>query len=192
MGKVVALPVRPRREPLLPNGVLGMLLFVLAEIMLFAGLISAFLVVKGLAVEWPPVGQPRLPVEETAFNTGALLLSGAALAWAQARFRRAPSTALRPVLLAVALGGLFVCFQGVEWVGLVREGLTLRSSTHGSFFYLIVGLHALHAVAAILALGWAALRLAEGRLRQDTFASVQLFWYFVVGLWPILYWQVYF
>ncbi len=192
MGKVVALPVRPRRQPLLPNGVLGMLLFVLAEVMLFAGLISAFLVVKGLATEWPPVGQPRLPARETAVNTAALLLSGAVLARAQGRFRRAPGRALRPLLLAVGLGAFFVVFQGVEWVALVREGLTLTSSAHGGFFYLIVGLHALHAVGAILALGWAALRLAEGHLSQETFAAVQVFWYFVVGLWPILYWQVYF
>lgn len=192
MGKVVALPVQPRRQPLLPNGVLGVLLFVLAEIMLFAGLISAFLVVKGLAVEWPPVGQPRLPAEETAVNTAALLLSGAVLALAQRRFRQAPVRALRPLLAAVGLGAFFVVFQGVEWVALVREGLTLTSSAHGGFFYLIVGLHALHAVGAILALGWAALRLAEGRLGQESFAAVQVFWYFVVGLWPILYWQVYF
>ena len=192
MGRVVALPVRPRRQPLLPNAVLGMLLFVLAEVMLFAGLISAFLVVKGLAVEWPPVGQPRLPAEETAVNTAALLLSGAVLALAQRRFRAAPLRALRPLIAAVGLGGFFVVFQGVEWVALLREGLTLTSSAHGGFFYLIVGLHALHAVAAILALGWAALRLAEGRLGQETFAAVQVFWYFVVGLWPILYWQVYF
>ena len=29
------------------------------------------------------------------------------------------------------------------------------------------------------------------RLNRSTFAACQVFWYFVVGLWPILYWQVY-
>ena len=47
------------------------------------------------------------------------------------------------------LGAFFVLFQGVEWVALLREGLTLTSSTHGAFFYLIIGTHALHAVVAL-------------------------------------------
>ena len=61
---------------IVPNGVLGMLLFVAVEVMLFAGLISGFVVVKASALVWPPIGQPRLPVEETLVNTAALLLSG--------------------------------------------------------------------------------------------------------------------
>ena len=35
-----------RREPLVPNGVMGMLIFVIAESMLFAGLISAFTIIR--------------------------------------------------------------------------------------------------------------------------------------------------
>ena len=68
---------------MIPSGVLGMFMFVAIEMMMFAGLISAFVIVKGAAVGgvWPPPGQPRLPVEDTAFNTAALLLSGATLFW---------------------------------------------------------------------------------------------------------------
>ena len=43
----------------------------------------------------------------------------------------------------------FVVFQGFEWVRLIGEGLTMTSGTLGAFFYLIVGMHALHAFAAI-------------------------------------------
>ena len=97
----------------------------------------------------------------------------------------------RYVALALGLGAFFVCFQGYEWVRLIGQGLTLTSSTHGGFFYLIIGMHALHAVAALIVLGMNWLRMHRGILAQSTFAAGQAFWYFVVGVWPVLYWRVY-
>jgi cytochrome c oxidase subunit 3 len=124
-------------------------------------------------------------------NTAALLASGVLLFVAQRAFRREPARATRPLLLAILLGAFFVIFQGVEWVALVREGLTVTSSIQGSFFYLIVGLHALHAVAALGALAYAWIRLQQGRLAPGVFSASQIFWYFVVGVWPVLYLRVY-
>jgi cytochrome c oxidase subunit 3 len=170
---------------------MGMLIFVLTELMLFSGLISAFAIVRAGAVVWPPPGQPRLPIEATAFNTALLLASGVSLFLAQRRFFRDREAARRPLLLAMLLGAGFVVLQGVEWVRLIREGLTLTSSTLGSFFYLIVGLHALHAVAALGVLVYTWRRLERGWLAQHQLAAAQVFWYFVVGLWPVLYAVVY-
>jgi hypothetical protein len=34
-------------------------------------------------------------------------------------------------------------------------------------------------------------RLRRGQLSDAAFLAIQIFWYFVVGLWPILYWRVY-
>lgn len=184
--------VSPRRVPVVSNAVLGTLMFVIIEAMLFAGLISAFLIVKTSALgAWPPPGQPRLPVGETAFNTVALLMSGALLFVANRMFRADPARAKLPLLGAILLGAFFVTFQGIEWAALLREGLTLTSSTHGSFFYLIVGMHALHAVAALVVLSRVWLLLHRARLNRNLFHGAQIFWYFVVGLWPILYLQVY-
>jgi cytochrome c oxidase subunit 3 len=178
-------------QALLPSGVLGMLIFVITETMLFAGMISAFMIVRASAPIWPPPGQPRLPAGETALNTAALLASGVALWLAQRAFRRDPARARLPLFAAIGLGAFFVLFQGIEWFRLIREGLTLTSSNHGSFFYLIVGTHAVHAVGAILALAWTGSLLLRNQLRQTTFAAVQVLWYFVVGIWPILYLRVY-
>jgi cytochrome c oxidase subunit 3 len=181
-----------RLAPVLPSQVLGMLIFVLAEIMFFAGLISAYMIVKAGSVgSWPPPGQPRLPVEATAFNTAALLLSGVALLWARRAYRIAPERAVKPLLAAIALGACFVIFQGVEWVSLLGQGLTVTSSAHGSFFYLIVGAHALHAIAALVALAVVWAGLYQGKRVRNQFAGVQVFWYFVVGMWPIIYYKVY-
>lgn len=179
------------REVLLPNGVLGMLIFLLTEVMLFAGLISAFLIIRAQAIVWPPPDQPRLPVEETALNTAALLASGIALYFARRTFRRDPVDALRPLGVAIGLGLFFVFFQGVEWFQMLAQGLTMQSSSLGSFFYLIVGIHALHAVAAIGLLVHVFLRLRRGWLSSGLLATSEVLWYFVVGVWPVLYLVVY-
>lgn len=181
------------RTPVVPSGVLAMLVLVATEIMLFAGLVSAYLIGRAGAVGWPPPGQPRVPVEVTAFNTVLLLASAVALVLADRRLVRGTGrpAARRWLAAAMALGTAFVALQGYEWTRLVWFGLTLRSSTYGSFFYLVVGAHALHAVAALLGLAWAAGRLRAGTLDLDTFRAVQVFWYFVVAVWPILYVVVY-
>ena len=137
------------RTPLVASGVMGMLIFVVIEAMMFAGLISAFTIIKSGALVWPPPDQPRLPVESTLFNTAALLASGVCLFVAQRRFARNRQGARLPLLAAMLLGAFFVVFQGVEWVALIRDGLTLTSSNLGSFFYLIVGMHALQRFAVI-------------------------------------------
>ncbi len=181
---------RPR--PVVPSAVLGMLIFVFTELMFFAGMISAFAIARaGSVMGWPPPGQPQLPFEETAVNTAALLLSGGVLIYAQRAFQHERKSARLPFGISIALGVFFVTFQGAEWVALLGQGLTLTSSLHGSFFYLLIGTHALHVLAALVALGWAFGQLRRGMLHQSTFAAVQVFWYFVVGVWPVLYLQVY-
>lgn len=184
-------PVRSR--PLVSSGVLGMLIFIFAEVMFFAGLISAHTIVKAQQAGgmWPPYGQPRLPVEDTAVNTAALLVSGIVLLLSWFAFRRERSSARIPFALSILLGAFFVYSQGIEWVALLGEGLTLQSSSYGGFFYLIVGAHALHAVGALAAMMWAWVRLHQERLTDTQFATVAAFWYFVVLVWPVLYIQVY-
>jgi len=182
-----------RRQPIIPNGVAAMLMFVGAEIMFFAGLVSAFLIIKAGTTQWPPLGQPRLPIAATAVNTTILLLSGFVLAVAHRVLRKNPeSPHLRRLLvLAMGSGAFFVVFQGREWVHLIRFGLTMTSSNYGSFFYMIVGVHALHAVAALGGLGFCTLQQTRGRLSSTQFLTAEVFWYFVVGIWPILYGVVY-
>ena len=181
----------PRPRPILTSPVLGTLIFVIAEMMMFAGLMSAFLIVKSGALGWPPPGQPRLPVEATAFNTAVLLASAAFLFVANSRYAHDRNLAKRPLFTAMALGTFFVAFQGYEWVSLIRQGLTLTSSNHGSFFFLIVGMHGIHAIVGLAVLGRAAFKLSRGLLAPSSFAATQVFWYFVVGLWPLLYFMVY-
>jgi len=184
----------PRRHKLVENGSFGMALFVFTEVMLFAGFISAFMIVKTTALPgmWPPPGQPRLPIESTALNTLALFVSGVLLFLAHRAFsKRGPAAANRLMLGAIALGTVFVVFQGAEWVALIRQGLTLTSSQLGSFFYLIVGAHGLHAAGALVALLYYWRQMSQDRLTRSAFGGISLFWYFVVLMWPFIYWKVY-
>ncbi len=191
---VIPFRPRPRRpEKLASNGVMGMTLFIFVEVMLFAGFISAFVIVKARAPGsvWPPPDQPRLPFERTAVNTAALIASGVVLLLAHRAYQRGKTAVGGGLLLATLLGAAFVALQGVEWAALLQEGLTLTSSTYGSLFYTIIGAHALHAVVAVGALGWAWTRLLRQRLSKEALSVVALFWYFVVLVWPFLYFQVY-
>jgi heme/copper-type cytochrome/quinol oxidase subunit 3 len=159
--------------------------------MFFAGLGTAFAVARAGATMWPPLGQPRLPVEVTAVNTLILLASGGLLARAHVAFARHEASLGRWLTAAMLLGATFVAVQGIEWVRLIGFGLTMTSSSYGSFFYLIVGAHALHAVGAILGLAYTRSRLAAGTLTANVLWAAEIFWGFVVGVWPFLYVAVY-
>ena len=190
-GEQAAAPPAPPR-PLVPTGVLGMILVILVEIMFFAAFISAHTINSAKAPLWPPLNQPRLPIWSTAINTTFLLLSGVVMWVAHRRYnrdeRRAP---LGLLALAIALGALFVVLQGTEWVRLLNHGLTLQSSNYGAYFYVIIGAHALHVIAGLLGLGWLWTQLRSGRRGRSAFWAGETFWYFVVGVWPVLYWVVY-
>lgn len=181
-----------RSRPKIPNGVLGMVIFIVTELMFFLGFISAFSIVKSTAVSWPPLDQPRLPWEATAFNSLALLASGLLIFIANRQFRaNHRSMAKRLFLISFALGCFFVGYQGYEWTQLIQYGLTMQSSQYGSFFYLIIGAHALHAVIALLLMARLAIKSLGRDLLAEPFYTVQAFWYFVVGIWPVLYVLVY-
>jgi heme/copper-type cytochrome/quinol oxidase subunit 3 len=69
--------------------------------------------------------------------------------------------------------------------------MTLTASNYGSFFYLIVGGHALHVLGGLTVLVVLAARLWREQLTSAGFTAGRMFWYFVVLLWPALYWKVY-
>jgi len=190
-----ALPEEPRvRSQLVPDSVAATIMFVFTEVMLFAGFISAHIVfVSNQAGElWPPPDQPLLPFSDTLRNSALLMASGVTLAPVLGAMRRGDRKMASLLLgLSGILGALFVSTQGVEWVGLLSQGLTINSSAYGAFFYMIVGAHALHAVGGVACLAWGWSRLQAGTLQAPQLVSIQIFWYFVVAVWPVIFLQVY-
>jgi len=187
---------KPSNPGVLPNQVLGMLIFIGTEVMFFSALISAYLVIHSQRFEWPPAGQPRLPVEATAFNTVVLLLSWVVLFLAgRQAAKKADHRKVRLLIgLSILLGAFFVVFQGYEWVRLVGFGLTMASSVYGALFYLIIGSHAVHVTAALgfLVSVWFRIGRDNGKgMDPAVFDAARILWTFVVGVWPLLYYLVY-
>lgn len=185
-----------RKNAGIPNPVLGMMFFICTEVMFFAGLISAYIVIRSGETVWPPLDQPRLPVEATAFNSLVLLASGVVL------FRAGKALASRShyaktqklVTVSILLGAFFVLFQGYEWVQLIGFGLTATASMYGGLFYIIIGTHAAHVTGALLFLIHIRAKVSpsgKDRLDPAVFVAASILWYFVVGVWPILYSMVY-
>ena len=180
----------PRRG--LDNARLATMFFIAAEIMFFAGLISAYLVLRVGAAQWPPPAQPRLPILVTGLNT--LVLLGSSLAMLRTQRDRAPARVVRGLSVVGALGIVFLAVQGYEWVQLIGYGLTMTSGAYGSTFYTLIGVHALHVVGALVWLAIVRAGVGRGRFLEPSAAPLRacaMYWHFVVALWPVLYVTVY-
>jgi heme/copper-type cytochrome/quinol oxidase subunit 3 len=188
-------PASGRRAPRIANGVLAMVVFLGTETMLFAALISAYLILRAGVVLWPPADQPRLPVLITGLNTLVLLCSAYTMSRAAAASRKRQQAAVRQWLaITGALGATFLLVQGVEWMRLLRHGLGVSTSLYGATFYTVIGFHAVHVAAAVLtllALGLWLRRNADPEATQNRVAAAALYWLFVVAVWPVLYTLVY-
>ena len=185
----------PRNGPPVSNARLGMLIFLAFEGMFFAGLIGAFLVYRLGSQFWPPVGQPRLPILVTWANTAILLFSSYTMRDALRAMRMGDRDGLTTGLSWTALlGTTFLIVQGSEWLRLIRHGLTLSAGIYGATFYTVIGCHGLHVLGAVI---WLLIARFGSR---DTWCSARrqvgvelcgMYWYFVVGLWPVLFALVY-
>ncbi len=184
-----------RNESPIDRAFLGLLIFLGAEIMFFAGLISAFLILRAGSVAWPPPNQPRLPLFVTGCNTLILLASAFTMHRAVLAIRANETKSLAAWLVITAtLGVTFLAVQGVEWVRLVQYGLTVQSSVYGGTFYTLIGAHALHVFAAVLILFFTTFRALRGyytKPRHHGLVLCRLYWLFVVALWPVLFVLVY-
>jgi heme/copper-type cytochrome/quinol oxidase subunit 3 len=191
MNNSASLPLRHKK--VLSDGVMGMIFLVTTEVMFFAGLISAYIVNRAGSAVWPPAGQPRLPVAVTALNT-MVLFGSAIMLYIFKKGYRQKAGSMNALFMAVLLGALFVAVQGTEWVRLISFGLTTTSSLYGAFFYVLIGAHALHVLAGLCVLWYlyaATRRSATVEDARNTITAGSIYWYFVVGIWPVLYILVY-
>ncbi|MDZ7362565.1 MAG: heme-copper oxidase subunit III [candidate division KSB1 bacterium] len=185
----------PNVELPINGSVLGLLIFLGTEAMFFAGLISAFLILRAGGGVWPPAGQPRLPVEVTAINTLILLFSAYTMHRATLAVRSDnQKTLVNWLAVTGALGTIFLGVQGTEWLRLVNYGLTLTSGNYGATFYTLIGAHGLHVLAAVIVLSIVFTRALSKKYSAQNFNGLELcrlYWFFVVGIWPLLYGLVY-
>ena len=178
----VNLENRPKRKPIVPSGVFGMVIFIITEVMFFSGLVSAYLIIRAGLEEWPPWGQPRLPIESTAFNTLLLIIS----AFAVYQSRKLLKNNLITRASQFHLGAILL--------QLLQFGMTLSSSVYGALFYLIIGAHGLHVFGALVLMTYGFVHFKREKSFETISSNLlpmQILWYFVVGIWPLLYTLVY-
>lgn len=192
MEQTITLPAQ-RKVPV-SNRMLGMIFLLTTEIMFFGGLISAYIINRAGAGIWPPPGQPRLGVEITALNTFVLITSAVLLFLSNVLLEENKKAKSKKLLIySILAGTLFLVIQGSEWFSLLSYGLTTSSGLYGAFFYTIIGAHALHVVVGLILLGFAyrIIGVKSSANAEESLKSLSLYWYFVSGIWPVLYYLVY-
>ena len=194
MPRRIAPPAATTAAPPVSNTRIAMIVVIAGESMLFAGLIGMYLVFR-LSRPWPPADLPRLPLGMTTLNTLVLFASTFPMTRALRAVRRNDRpTLVRALALTALLGTTFLAVQGLEWVRLVRHGLTLGSSMYGAAFYTLIGCHGVHVLVAVLWLVVTAVLAARGVFRASRHAALEMcaiYWYFVCALWLVLFPLVY-
>ncbi|MGA7383853.1 MAG: cytochrome c oxidase subunit 3 [Methylocella sp.] len=170
----------------LPAAKIGLGVFLAVVGILFALLISAYSMRMEMG-EWRPAPVPEL----LWLNTGVLILSSGALQWAQVAARRGRMDAMRAGLLAGgAMALAFVGGQLIAWRQLDAAGYYLTANSAAAFFYLITGVHGLHILGGLVALGrtmdkaWQGVKLDQMRLSVELCAT---YWHFLLFVWLVLF-----
>ncbi len=167
----------------------GLITFLIADGMTFAGFFAAYLTYK--AVNPLPDGaiyELELPIP--TLNTILLLVSSATFHKAgKALIKNKNSDTQKWLLVTALLGITFLICQLFEYFNL-PFGLT--DNLFASTFYALTGFHGLHVTLGtlmILIISWQT-RSKEGRItNQNMFPleAVELYWHFVDGIWVILF-----
>jgi cytochrome c oxidase subunit III len=171
---------------------LGMLLFIISEVMLFGAFFTAYFFIRVVqGVDWPAEGT-ELPVAVAGVNTFILLSSSGTMHWALEGARTENRRALRAGLLTTLLLGMaFLMIQINEYVFI---GFSPADSAQGSIFYGLTGLHGAHVFVGLTLLTMATTRAFRGHFTAKEHRGVEvpgIYWHFVDVMWIIVYSTIY-
>lgn len=201
----------------LDNRKIAIWTFIGSECMLFASLISTYLVYKGRSPQGPypheawtnpstgEVMKPILDIPVTSASTFVLLMSSVAMVMAlnavQTKYVPKVTTwdkikgSSKLWLWATALlGTIFLMFQAYEFTSFVHEGLTIRTNLFGSSFFTLTGFHGAHVTVGVL---WLFTLLAidykRGLEPKDALLVdiSALYWHFVDVVWIVIFPLIY-
>tara|TARA_Y100001968_G_C19322092_1_gene699825 strand:+ start:476 stop:1090 length:615 start_codon:yes stop_codon:yes gene_type:complete len=167
----------------------GLIAFLVADGMTFAGFFAAYLTYKAVNPLAPDaIYELELPLP--TLNTILLLVSSATFHKAgQALTRKEASSCQKWLLITAGLGLAFLASQMVEYFSL-PFGLT--DNLYASTFYALTGFHGLHVTLGTLMIliVWWQSRSPNGRITsQNKFPleAAELYWHFVDGIWIVLF-----
>lgn len=171
---------------------LGMLLFIISEIMVFGGFFTAYFFIRVVnGNPWPAEGE-ELPKLIAGFNTAVLLSSSLTMHWALEAAKHNNRKALKAGMLAtLLLGSTFLVVQINEYVHL---GFAPYDSAQASIFYGLTGLHGAHVFIGLTLLLFATIRAFRGHFTAEEHRGIEvpgIYWHFVDVMWVIVYASVY-
>ena len=173
--------------------VLGMLLFIISEIMLFGAFFTAYFFIRVVADSgWFPLDDKELPKLVAGVNTAVLISSSFTMHWALEGARRGNRRAMQVGLLTTAMLGL--TFLSVQINEYVHIGFAPSDNAQGTIFYGLTGLHGAHVFIGLTLLTFATTRAFRGHFTPKEHRGVEvpgIYWHFVDGMWIIVYTTVY-
>jgi cytochrome c oxidase subunit 3 len=174
---------------------LGMLVFLVSEVMFFTALIGSYIILRwGTKAPWP---EPRtvLAIPITALNTFILICSSVSMVKAYAAATRDDQAGLKRWLVLTVLGGAtFVSVQALEYHHLIEKGFLPSSGLFGAAFYTMTGFHGFHVTCGVVSMIWVTIRAFRGKYAGGNYHGIEtigLYWHFVDLVWIILFTIVY-
>ncbi len=171
---------------------LGMLLFIISEVMIFAAFFTAYFFIRVAEGDpWPAPGM-HLPVPVAFVNTLILVSSSFTLHWAEQSIKRGNRFGLKAGMLTTfLLGCTFLFIQINEYANL---GFAPQDHAQQTIFYSLTGLHGAHVFIGLLILASVTVRAFRGHYSPESHRGVEvpgIYWHFVDVMWIVVFTTVY-
>jgi len=178
----------------IPNGKLGMWVFLASEVMFFTGLIGAYIVLRMGHPAWPG-SEGHLSVPIGTVNTLLLICSSTTIVLALAAAARGAMAAMRGWLLAtIILGSSFLVIKGFEYAAKFSHHILPSTNLFWACYFTLTGFHALHVLGGILFNLWILAYTAQAAswsTRGHRLELAGLYWHFVDIVWIFLFPMLY-
>ncbi len=173
---------------------IGFWTFIGSECLLFATLISTYLVYKGKSIAGP-YPEDILNIPLTSVSTFVLLMSSLSMVLALDAVRRGNrGQSLIWLGGVIVLGSGFLGFQAYEFTHFVHEGLTIQQNVFGSSFFVLTGFHGAHVTVGVIWMATLFLMALRNKLPAGDALKVEiagLYWHFVDVVWIVIFTLVY-
>jgi cytochrome c oxidase subunit III len=185
-------PPEAHRSSRVEPPVLGMLLFIISEVMIFGAFFTAYFFIRIVNHNpWPAHGT-TLPEDVAGVNTAILLSSSLTIHWALTSIKRGNRFGLKAGMVATFLLGLtFLTVQINEYIHI---GFPPYASAQATIFYSLTGLHGAHVLIGLCALLIVTIRSFRGHYTPEHHQGMEvpgIYWHFVDIMWVIVYTAVY-
>jgi cytochrome c oxidase subunit III len=186
-------PPEANRSSRVEPQLLGMLLFIISEVMVFGAFFTAYFFIRVVTGDgWFPIDGHELPVAIAGVNTAILVSSSFTLHWAEHSIKHDNHWGLKAGILATfLLGCTFLFIQINEYV---HVGFSPQDFAQGTIFYGLTGLHGAHVFIGLTLLAMVVVRAFRGHFTPQEHRGVNvpgIYWHFVDVMWIVVYFTIY-